>query len=147
VTDEDPREEYDVGYRARPPLFVFGGLAVGLLVGFLLAALLGGNPFTASNRVEYRDITVGSLQEDRICWSMEPGRRDADQTCAILAVDPTLPVPGVGEAVTVGLVDMRTPLGEEFRQVVWFGGGPVEPTPGATPGVDATPTPAETPMG
>jgi hypothetical protein len=136
--------------RARPPLFALVGLLVGVVLGLVLAGVLAGNPFSDTNRVTYQDIVVGSIEPDRICWSADPDRRDADQECAILAVDPSLAVPQVGDSVTVGVVPMRAPDGSTFRQVAWVGGRGTSPgvTPpaGTTTGTpDATPDATRTP--
>jgi hypothetical protein len=135
---DDVRDRRRDGVRARPPLFVLTGLVLGVIVGFLLAALLAGNPFSTANRVTYTDITIGSLQDDQVCWSIEPGRRDSPQNCAILALDPSLALPQVGDLVTIGIVELRTPDGDQFRQVIWMssaGSGPfpASPAPGETP--------------
>lgn len=108
------------GSRPGPTAFVLGGFLVGLILGFVLAWVLGGNPFSSANEVVYTDVVVGSVSEeaDRICWAEDPERRDSDQTCAILALDPELDVPQAGDTVTIGIVEFRTPDGSEFTQVV-----------------------------
>jgi hypothetical protein len=108
------------GSRLGPTAYVLIGLGIGFLLGLGLAWAVGGNPFSALNEVEYIDVVVGTVTEDadQICWSDDPERRDAGQTCAILALDPALDVPEVGDAVTLGVVDIRTPDGAEFTQVV-----------------------------
>lgn len=103
------------------------GLA-GLIVGALLAGIgliaVGGNPFSDANDVVYREIVVSEISDagDQICWSTEPGRRDAPQECAILAIDPAAAAPEDGERVTVGLVRLSPPSGDGVQQVVYVRG-------------------------
>ena len=100
-------------------------LLVGLVIGALaLTAVwvaVAGNPLSDANEVTYVDITVASVNEteDSVCWSENPRRRDAVQLCAILALDPKARVPEVGDRVTVGVVSLRPPDGNETRHVVY----------------------------
>jgi hypothetical protein len=122
-----------------PTSYVLIGLLVGLILGIALIWGLRGNPFSSANEVVYTEVVVGSVtsQADQICWSEDPERRDAGQTCAILALDPALDVPAEGDLVTIGLVDFRTPDGAEFSQVVH-----VAPVEGGI-GSDVSPSPPE----
>jgi hypothetical protein len=132
------------GTRLGPTSFVLIGLAVGLVLAIVLLWVWRGNPFSAANEVRYSDVVVGSVtgDADQICWSAEPDRRDAPQTCAILALDPEIEVPEQGDLVTIGLVELRTPDGTELTQVVHVApveGGEIEVEMG-----DDTETPAPT---
>lgn len=134
--DEPALEHERVGRPRRPmggatPL---GAGLAGLVVGALLAGIglvaIGGNPFSDANDVTYRDVVVSEISDagDQICWSTEPGRRDAPQECAILAIDPAAAAPEDGETVTVGLVRLRPPDGRGVQQVVYVrGSGGSEP--------------------
>lgn len=103
----------------------FAVLLVGLLIGAIAATVgwvaLAGNPFSDANEVVYETITVADVapEGDQICWSRNPERRDAERLCAILALDPEVDPPMVGDVVTIGRVDVRSPQGDEFRQVVY----------------------------
>lgn len=141
----DERYDYDrpaAATRPAPALYVLVGLAIGVLAGFALAWLLGGNPLSAENQVSYTELTVASVSEegDRLCWAEEPERRDSPLQCAILALDPTADVPEEGNRVVAGLVDLRAPDGTELRQVVHLApAAPGEASPEATsPDGDAT---------
>jgi hypothetical protein len=100
-------------------------LLVGLLIGAIAATVawlaMAGNPLSDANEVVYETITVADVtpQNDQICWSRNPERRDAERVCAILALDPEVIPPAIGDVVTVGIVELRTPQGDEFRQVVY----------------------------
>ena len=100
-------------------------LLVGLIIGALIMTgvwvALAGNPLSDTNEVTYLPITVGSINEagDSICWSENPRRRDSVQSCAILALDPKARVPEVGEEVTIGVVSLAPPSGNQTRQVVY----------------------------
>ncbi len=109
--------------RLGPTGFALVGVLVGVVIGVGLAWAVGGNPLSDRNEVVYREVTVNSVspEEDQICWADEPGRRDSPQTCAILALDPEVPVPSPGVTVMIGLVDLDTPDGAQFRQVIHLG--------------------------
>ena len=100
-------------------------LLVGLLIGAIAATVawvaLAGNPLSDANEVVYETITVADVapEGDQICWSRNPERRDAERVCAILALDPEVEPPATGDVVTIGRIDLRTPQGDEFRQVVY----------------------------
>jgi hypothetical protein len=106
--------------RLGPSSFVLLGLVIGLLAGFGVAWAVGGNPLSDANQVAYREVVVNSVSAggDQLCWADEPDRRDSPQTCAILALDPTLDVPEEGDTVVIGLVALDTPDGAESTQVV-----------------------------
>jgi hypothetical protein len=106
--------------RLGPTSYVLIGLLLGVIAGFGLAWLVGGNPLSTANQVEYSEVVVNSVAEDagQLCWADDPDRRDSPQTCAILALDPTLEVPERGDTVVIGLVQLETPDGEELTQVV-----------------------------
>jgi hypothetical protein len=125
--------------RPGPTSFVLVGLLVGVIAGFVLAWLIGGNPFSTANEVVYREVVVNSVSPnvDQLCWADEPERRDSPQTCAILALDPELEVPEPGDTVVIGLVDFDTPDGSEFTQVVHV--APPPPEEEAEEGDDAQP--------
>jgi hypothetical protein len=140
MTETEPTAEER---RTGPNLLAIGAGAV--LAGFVLAAVLllvvGGNPFSDTNEVVYRDITVGSVSpgEDQLCWSDRPGQRDAPQQCAILTLDPEGEAPEPGDEVTVGLVRLSTPDGEERLQIIFVSEAAAttgEPSP--EPGADAS---------
>lgn len=128
--DEEPLEpEAPVrGRRGMGGATPLGAGLAGLIVGALLAGIgliaVGGNPFSDANDVVYREIVVSEISDagDQICWSTEPGRRDAPQECAILAIDPAAAAPEDGERVTVGLVRLKPPVGEGVQQVVYVRG-------------------------
>lgn len=102
-----------------------GVLLIGLIVGAMIMTAVwvavAGNPLSDTNEVTYLPITVGSLNEagDSICWSENPRRRDAVQSCAILALDPKARVPKVGDQVTIGVVSLAPPGGNQTRHVVY----------------------------
>ena len=102
-------------------------LLVGLLIGAIAATVgwvaLSGNPLSDANEVIYETILVADVtpENDQICWSRNPERRDAERLCAILALDPAVTPPEVGDAITIGRIELRTPQGDEFRQVVYTG--------------------------
>jgi hypothetical protein len=104
---------------------------------------LRGNPFSSANEVAYRDVVVASVtgDADQLCWSDDPDRRDAPQTCAILALDPELEVPAAGDVVTIGVVELRPPDGAELRQVVYVAPAAADAPVGTDVG---TPTPSAT---
>ena len=81
---------------------------------------VAGNPFSDANEVVFRDVIVSDVTEarDSLCWSEDPQRRDAPQECAILALDPAIEPPQPGDAVTIGIVQLRAPDGTEAQQVV-----------------------------
>jgi len=128
---EEDDEPQAAGRRGRMPrrgggATPLGAGVAGLLIGALLMGIVlsavGGNPFSDANDVVYRDIVVSDISVDRICWSTDPGRRDAQLDCAILSIDPTAAVPEEGERVTVGVVNLRTPDGVRATQVVYLRG-------------------------
>ena len=100
-------------------------LMVGLVVGALIMTGvwvgIAGNPLSDENEVVYETITVASIDSDRdtVCWSEEPGRRDAAQLCAILALDPEVEIPEDGDRVVLGLVMLAPPGKEATRQAVY----------------------------
>jgi hypothetical protein len=106
--------------RLGPSGFALLGVLFGLVVGFGAAWAVGGNPLSARNEVSYREVVVNSVSAaaDQLCWADDPDRRDSPQTCAILALDPALEVPEEGDTVVIGLVELDTPDGAEFTQVV-----------------------------
>ena len=113
-------EDHDVrpgGGRARAALI---GFLLGFLVGVILLVVVGGNPFASANEVSYRDVVVGSVSdtEDSLCWSEDPNDRDESRTCAVLALDPQVRVPEVGDSITIGVVDLAPPGEESQRQIV-----------------------------
>ena len=113
----------------REPGSRFSVFLVGLLVGAFGVTvawfLLEGNPLSDANEVVYETITVADVaaEGDQICWSRNPERRDAEQLCAILALDPAVSPPAVGDRVTIGRVQLRSPVGDELRQVVYVSEG------------------------
>jgi hypothetical protein len=138
--------------RLGPTALVLIGVLVGALLAIVLLWVLRGNPFSSVNEVVYSEVIVGSVtdDEDQICWAQDPDRRDSQQECAILALDPELEVPEAGDLVTIGLVRFRTPDDSEFLQVVHVGPAEAEgasigstplPTDGPSPDEDASPTP------
>jgi hypothetical protein len=151
--DHEPADEAGGSRRAGPTSYVLIGLLVGLIGGFILAWVLGGNPFSRANEVVYTDVVVGSVtaDADQICWAEDPDRRDSGQTCAILALDPELDVPEEGDVVTIGIVEFRTPDGSEFTQVVHVAPADVTDVDDFDPGTDPAtvpdddPSPAATP--
>jgi hypothetical protein len=112
--------------RLGPTSYALIGLLVGVLGGFAVAWVLGGNPFSTTNRVEYREVVVNSVSPDadQICWADDPDRRDSPQTCAILALDPEIEVPGPGDQVVIGLVELAPTDNATFTQVVHVGPPP-----------------------
>lgn len=127
----------------REPGSRVGVLLVGLLVGAAIMAivwlLIGGNPLSDSNEVLYREVVVADVTEERdsMCWSQDPQRRDSPQECAILALDPAVESPQPGDALTIGLVQLRPPDGTEAQQVVYA-------APAGAPDDDATTAPQPT---
>jgi hypothetical protein len=121
----------DLAYR-REPGSRLSVLLLGLLLGAAAAtialAAVAGNPFSDANEVVYETITVADIAEanDQICWSRNPERRDAEQVCAILALDPAVAPPVAGDRVTIGRVQLRTPQGDDTRQVVYVGRAPAD---------------------
>lgn len=118
-------------------------LLVGLIVGAMIMTAVwvavAGNPLSDTNEVTYLPITVGSINEagDSICWSENPRRRDSVQNCAILALDPKARRPKVGDEVTIGVVSLAPPNGNQTRQVVYVlpdaRGDADAPSPEASP--------------
>ena len=108
----------------REPGSRVGVLLVGLLLGAIIMTVvwvaLAGNPLSDNNEVIFRDVVISDVTEarDSLCWSEDPQRRDAPQECAILALDPAIDPPQAGDALTIGLVQLRTPDGTEAQQVV-----------------------------
>jgi hypothetical protein len=94
------------------------------LVGFVLGVVamwsLGGNPFSDSNEVTYRDVVVGSVgaEGDQLCWPRDPAQLDADQECAVLTLGPGVRPPDVGDEITIGVVALDPPDADARRQVV-----------------------------
>jgi hypothetical protein len=109
--------------RAGPTLYALVGVLVGIVLGFLIAWVVGGNPLSDANEVEFVQLTVASVSEegDRLCWAEDPDRRDSPLQCAILALDPAVEPPGEGTRVTAGLVRVDAPDGTELRQVIHVG--------------------------
>lgn len=128
----------------REPGSRIGVLFVGLLLGAVIMTVVwiavAGNPFSDVNEVVFRDVVVSDVTESRdsLCWSQDPQRRDAPQECAILALDPALEPPQPGDALTIGVVQLRTPDGTEAQQVIHV--APVEEGATETEGT-ATPEP------
>ena len=121
---------------------------VAFFVGFVLAVVLlllvAGNPLATANEVRYTDVVVGpvSQESDELCWSEDAGDPVDTRTCAILALDPRAPIPDEGDEVTLGVVDIRSPGGQEQTQIVFAapvgapaGGDTTEPASTATPGI------------
>lgn len=143
---DEPPLEHERGPRQRRPMggaTPLGAGVGGLVVGALLAGIglvaIGGNPFSDANDVTYRDVVVSEISDagDQICWSTEPGRRDAPQECAILAIDPAAAAPEDGETVTIGLVRLRPPDGRGVQQVVYVrGSAPSEAGADASSGTE-----------
>ncbi len=136
--DDGPR--YGSGSRV-------GVLLVGLLLGAVIMTAvwvgIAGNPLSDVNEVVYRDITVASVsdEQDSICWSENPGRRDATRACAILALDPAIAPPQEGDHVTIGLTILEPERGEQTTQVVYIAPAPGPPADSATePPTDTEPT-------
>lgn len=119
------------GKGSRAGLAALVGVVAGLVVGFALAWVAGGNPLADSNQVEFVTVTVASVDDDRLCWAEEPERRDSPLQCAVLALDPETEPPEEGDRITAGLLALSAPDGTEVRQVVHI--GPAD-GPGATPG-------------
>ena len=123
-----------------------GVLLVGLLLGAIIMTVVwiavAGNPFSAANEVLFRDVIVADVTEERdsLCWSEDPQRRDAPQECAILALDPAIEPPQPGDALTIGIVQLRTPDGTEAQQVV-------HAAPTESDGVDADESAVPEPSG
>ena len=119
-----------------------------LLVGLLLGAMImtgvwvgkAGNPLSDANEVKYLRITVASVNLDKntVCWSTDPGRRDAAQICAILALDREQDPPFPGSRVTIGTVDLRPPDGETTLQAVYV--SRPEVSPDASEAVEPSPS-------
>ena len=124
-------EDYDEPRRAPGSRFTI--LLVGLVVGAMIMTAvwvaIAGNPLSDVNEVQYFDITVASvnLEKNTMCWSEEPGRRDAGQVCAILSLDRSDELPMPGTDVTVGTVELGPPGEEATRHAVYVsareGGG------------------------
>ncbi len=113
--------------------------AVGFLVAIVLFLMLAGNPLSTANEVRYLDVVVGPVSQtsDELCWSTNAEDPVASRTCAILALDPRAPVPREGDEVTLGVVDIRPPDGQEQTQIVYAaprGDG----SGAATPGTDGS---------
>ena len=108
----------------REPGSRVGVLFVGLLIGAAIMTIVwivvAGNPLANTNEVVFRDIVVSDVTDDldSLCWSQDPQRRDAPQECAILALDPALEPPQPGDALTIGVVQLRAPDGTEAQQVI-----------------------------
>ena len=119
---------------------LFAGLIVGAMVMTAVWVGVAGNPLSDANEVVYSEIRVADVntERDTLCWSEDPGRRDAAQLCAILALDPEIAVPEPGERVLIGLVMLRPPDRETVRQVVYIG-----PLAGGDGDVPATPGPTD----
>lgn len=117
--------------------FALIGLVVGFLIGVVLFFAIGGNPFSTANEVTYQEVAVGSVSEDRLCWSQDPGDREQSLTCAILALDPQADAPEEGDVVTIGVVDVAPPGQEAQRQVVYAAAAEGAPAGAGTP-TDAT---------
>lgn len=115
---------------------LFVGLVIGAIAATVAWVALSGNPLSDANEVVYETITVADVTpaNDQICWSRNPERRDAERLCAILALDPEVVPPAVGDVVTIGRIELRTPQGDEFRQVVYSSlvGEEELPTEGST---------------
>ena len=130
----------------REPGSRVGVLLVGLLIGAAIMTivwvLIGGNPLSDSNEIVYREVVVADVTEERdsMCWSQDPQRRDAPQECAILALDPTVESPQPGDALTIGLVQLRPPDGTEAQQVVY-----AAPAGGADDDATTAPQPTGSP--
>lgn len=114
---------------------LFVGLLVGALVMTGVWVGIAGNPLSDLNEVVYEEITITDVDADRdtVCWSEDPGRRDAGQLCAILALDPAIEPPVEGDEVLLGTVMLRPPGKEATRQAVYMApvgrGGVSEPAP------------------
>lgn len=112
-------------------------LLLGVLIGAILITILwlvvSGNPLSDANEVVYEQITVTEVgaEQDSICWSVDPRRRDAERTCAILALDPEQDTPQAGDTVLLGYVMLQPPGEEETRQAVYveLSVEPSEPAP------------------
>lgn len=130
------REEAVEAVKSRPVAAGAMGLLVGAAVVFVLLWIVGGNPFSSVNEVEYREIVVEDISDDgdQICWSTDPGRRDAPQDCAILTMDPAAAAPEEGERVTIGIVEVDPPDGEARTQVVYVRGAAPSDTATEGPG-------------
>ena len=104
---------------------LFAGLIVGALVMTGIWVGIAGNPLSDTNEVVYSQVTVAdvSAEGDTLCWSEDPGRRDAAQLCAILALDRVIEVPQPGDNVVIGMVMLHPPDREATRQVVFIGPG------------------------
>ena len=132
----------DDEYQARAAGSRVGVLFVGLVVGALVMTAvwvgIAGNPLSDINEVVYSEVVVADVnaERDTMCWSEDPGRRDAAQLCAILALDPEIEVPQVGDHVLLGLVMLRPPGDEPVRQAVYI--APLSP---AVDGREPTPVP------
>jgi hypothetical protein len=116
--DEDYPEHHPAGSRVA---VLFVGLILGALGATIAWVATSGNPFSEANEIVYETITVADVTptSDQICWSQNPERRDAERLCAILALDPAVEPPAPGDVVTIGRVQLRTPEGDDFRQVVY----------------------------
>ena len=107
---------------------LFAGLIVGALVMTGVWVGIAGNPLSDDNEVVYSQITVADVspEGDTLCWSEDPGRRDAAQLCAILALDRVIEVPSPGDTVEIGLVTLAPPDRDPVRQIVFI--GPPDPS-------------------
>ena len=120
--------DYDDYEERRGPGSRISVFLVGLLIGALIMTGVwvgvAGNPLSDVNEVQYFDITVASvnLEKNTMCWSEDPGRRDAGQVCAILALDRADEVPMPGTDVTVGTVELGPPGQEATRHAVYVSG-------------------------
>ena len=121
-----------------------GVLLVGIVIGAVAMTVFwfwrAGNPLSDDNEIAFETITVAdvSAEGDQICWSQEPARRDSEQLCAILALDPAATPPQPGQTVTIGRTQLRPPSGDGTTQVVYVGpasgSDPADTAPAATPG-------------
>lgn len=111
---------------ASPRLTLFGAGVIGAVVGavalFVLIVVLAGNPFSSTNEVQFRRITVASVteEEDSVCWRVDPERRDSPQECAVLALDPAASLPERGERLVVGVLILDPPDGDAIRHLVYL---------------------------
>jgi hypothetical protein len=133
--DSAPRERSGMG-RGNVALI---GFAVGFLLAVVLLLFLTGNPLSSANEVRYLDVVVGPVSQtsDELCWSTDVEDPVASRTCAILALDPRAAVPDEGDEVTLGVVDIRAPGGQQQTQIVFAAPSDASdggPQPGATTG-------------
>ena len=127
----------------RQPGSRLGVLLVGIIIGAIAMTAFwiwrAGNPLSTDNEVVFEQIMVADVspEGDQICWSEEPARRDAEQLCAILALDPAAVPPQPGQTVTIGRAELRPPDADGTTQVVYVGpatGADPEPTAPSSPG-------------